>query len=141
MYHAGCQKLYGTCNPTVSTDGSCGDTNGYTCQGSTYGNCCSPSGYCGGSSAYCGTGQLASFIDKSKLTDQDANRRTGAAGSPVRLFWRLLLPLSRTTSFFASPTGTSSDGKCGSSYGSSCTGSSFGQCCRGAIRSSKLVSY
>ncbi|KAK1985377.1 hypothetical protein LZ30DRAFT_779082 [Colletotrichum cereale] len=72
----GCQPLFGTCGvagpvsggsatpsapaatPTgatggVSTDGSCGGTNGYTCPGST---CCSEYGFCGATTAHCGTG-------------------------------------------------------------------------------------
>ncbi|KAI1331144.1 carbohydrate-binding module family 18 [Xylariaceae sp. FL0255] len=47
----------GSSTPTgtaVSTDGSCGI--GVTCQGSSYGNCCSSYGYCGASIAYCGSG-------------------------------------------------------------------------------------
>jgi len=44
---------------TISEDGSCGD--GQTCQGSTFGNCCSAAGYCGSSSDYCGTGCQSSF--------------------------------------------------------------------------------
>ncbi|KAF2463623.1 FAD-binding domain-containing protein [Lindgomyces ingoldianus] len=43
----------------VSTDGSCGGTT--TCQGSTFGNCCSQYGWCGSSSAYCGTGCQPAF--------------------------------------------------------------------------------
>lgn len=30
---------------TISPDGSCGGETGYTCAGSTYGNCCSIYGY------------------------------------------------------------------------------------------------
>ena len=51
----GCQSAYGTCgvNSTtvaasgtvVSTDGTCGGTNAYTCQGSKFGNCCSQNGW------------------------------------------------------------------------------------------------
>lgn len=49
-----CQSLYGTCTSSsasnngtlsVSTDASCGGTTGYTCLGSTYGDCCSSSGW------------------------------------------------------------------------------------------------
>ncbi|ORY17984.1 hypothetical protein BCR34DRAFT_621631 [Clohesyomyces aquaticus] len=43
----------------VSTDGSCGGT--ITCQGSTFGNCCSQYGYCGSTAAYCGTGCQPGF--------------------------------------------------------------------------------
>lgn len=46
---------------TVSTDGSCGGTNGYTCQGSSFGNCCSQYGWCGSDAAHCGTGCQSSF--------------------------------------------------------------------------------
>ncbi|KAL0263586.1 hypothetical protein SLS55_002567 [Diplodia seriata] len=41
---------------TPSPDGSCGGSTGYTCAGSTHGNCCSQYGWCGSDSAYCGTG-------------------------------------------------------------------------------------
>ncbi|TLD21132.1 hypothetical protein PspLS_09238 [Pyricularia sp. CBS 133598] len=63
----GCQAGFGSCglNSTVtnstspssqqvSLDGTCG--NGITCQGSGFGDCCSPNGWCGSSDAYCGTG-------------------------------------------------------------------------------------
>ncbi|KAF2028980.1 hypothetical protein EK21DRAFT_90197 [Setomelanomma holmii] len=56
----GCQSGYGTCTPVVSStgvkvsdDGSCGGTGGMTCQGSTFGNCCSFYGWCGSTSGYC----------------------------------------------------------------------------------------
>ncbi|KAJ2902632.1 chitin deacetylase [Zalerion maritima] len=45
-----------TPSPSVSPDQTCGDTAGYTCQGSAFGACCSYYGYCGASAAYCGTG-------------------------------------------------------------------------------------
>ncbi|KAI0533483.1 carbohydrate esterase family 4 protein [Xylaria digitata] len=43
----------------VSTDGNCG--SGITCQGSTFGNCCSVNGYCGSSIDYCGVGCNVQF--------------------------------------------------------------------------------
>ncbi|KAK4144486.1 carbohydrate-binding module family 18 protein [Dichotomopilus funicola] len=43
----------------VSKDGNCGD--GFTCEGSTYGNCCSVNGYCGSSADYCGEGCQVGF--------------------------------------------------------------------------------
>lgn len=66
----GCQSGFGTCSSSgtttttssttpaqpVSTDGACGSTTGETCQGSTFGNCCSQYGYCGSTTDYCGTG-------------------------------------------------------------------------------------
>ncbi|KAN0103372.1 family 4 carbohydrate esterase [Hyaloscypha variabilis] len=45
----------------VSTDGTCAGTEGFTCQGSTYGNCCSQYSYCGSTSAYCSTGCQSGF--------------------------------------------------------------------------------
>ncbi|GME28156.1 Glucooligosaccharide oxidase [Neofusicoccum parvum] len=44
----------------VSPDGSCGGSTGYTCEGSSFGSCCSQYGWCGTSTAYCGTGCDAS---------------------------------------------------------------------------------
>ncbi|KAI0403970.1 glycosyl hydrolase family 61-domain-containing protein [Xylaria palmicola] len=46
---------------TVSGDGSCGTSSGFTCQGSVYGDCCSGKGWCGSSLAYCGTGCQVQF--------------------------------------------------------------------------------
>ncbi|KAK2064201.1 glycoside hydrolase/deacetylase [Colletotrichum caudatum] len=40
----------------VSLDATCGAAAGKTCQGSTFGNCCSVNGWCGSTSDYCGTG-------------------------------------------------------------------------------------
>lgn len=52
-----------TCGSTpglvVSTTGKCND--GLTCQGSTYGNCCSRYNFCGSTSEYCGTGCQTGF--------------------------------------------------------------------------------
>jgi hypothetical protein len=44
---------------TVSTEGNC--TNGITCLGSTFGNCCSINNWCGSTPAYCGTGCQDAF--------------------------------------------------------------------------------
>ncbi|KAE8843865.1 hypothetical protein HRS9122_04968 [Pyrenophora teres f. teres] len=40
----------------VSTDGSCGGSQGFTCKGSSFGDCCSEYGYCGSRNPYCGPG-------------------------------------------------------------------------------------
>ncbi|OCK74053.1 carbohydrate-binding module family 18 protein, partial [Lepidopterella palustris CBS 459.81] len=46
----------------VSPNGLCGPTNnGWNCQGSGFGNCCSQYGYCGSTSDFCGTGCLSSY--------------------------------------------------------------------------------
>ena len=51
---AGCQPLFGTCGLPVSLDGSCGTgPGGVTCDGSSFGNCCSQYGYCGDTDTYC----------------------------------------------------------------------------------------
>ncbi|KAJ8117835.1 hypothetical protein OPT61_g1055 [Boeremia exigua] len=70
--NTGCQSGFGTCGssspatPTkaaakVSTDGSCAGTNGFTCQGSTFGNCCSQYGWCGSTTGHCSTGCQSGF--------------------------------------------------------------------------------
>lgn len=46
---------------TVSPDATCGGTDGYTCLGSFYGDCCSSSGYCGTTNVYCGQGCQSAF--------------------------------------------------------------------------------
>ncbi|KAK8216368.1 chitin binding protein [Phyllosticta capitalensis] len=60
----GCQVQFGTCSNStgsVSPDGSCGGSSGYTCLGSSKGNCCSQYGYCGATTDYCGTGCNSAF--------------------------------------------------------------------------------
>ncbi|KAK0736578.1 hypothetical protein B0T21DRAFT_367207 [Apiosordaria backusii] len=55
---AGCQSSFGTCSSgsgSISTDGKCG-SNGKTCVGSAFGNCCSATGNCGGTANHCGQG-------------------------------------------------------------------------------------
>ncbi|KAF1959625.1 glycoside hydrolase/deacetylase [Byssothecium circinans] len=37
----------------VSTDATCGGVSGFTCQGSSFGDCCSLHGWCGSTTAYC----------------------------------------------------------------------------------------
>ncbi|KAF2740592.1 FAD-binding domain-containing protein [Polyplosphaeria fusca] len=74
----GCNSAFGSCtnsNPTtrsssapsstptkkVSTDGSCAGSNGYTCVGSTFGNCCSQWGWCGSTTDHCGANCNSAF--------------------------------------------------------------------------------
>ncbi|TQV92463.1 hypothetical protein V2A60_007152 [Cordyceps javanica] len=40
----------------ISPDQTCGGSTGYTCQGSSFGSCCSFYGFCGSGDRYCGTG-------------------------------------------------------------------------------------
>ncbi|KAF2748055.1 carbohydrate esterase family 4 protein [Sporormia fimetaria CBS 119925] len=46
---------------TVSPNGSCGGTTGYTCAGSSFGTCCSQYGWCGSTSGHCGAGCQSGF--------------------------------------------------------------------------------
>ncbi|KAH8726383.1 hypothetical protein GQ44DRAFT_825734 [Phaeosphaeriaceae sp. PMI808] len=46
---------------TVTPDGSCGGTSGFTCIGFDGGECCSQYGYCGSVEGYCGDGCQAGF--------------------------------------------------------------------------------
>jgi hypothetical protein len=79
----GCQTGFGTCgsasaskaaNPAttkpaatsaaakkVSTDGSCAGTGGFTCKGSSFGNCCSQYGWCGSTTGHCTSGCQSGF--------------------------------------------------------------------------------
>ena len=102
--NTGCQSAFGSCgtgstsppsNP-VSTDGSCAGAKGYTCAGSTFGNCCSQSGHCGSSSAYCNGACQQSF----------GTCAAPPGGKPISL-----------------------DDTCGGANGFTCVGSRFGDCC------------
>jgi len=98
----------------VSGDGSCGPASGQTCQGSTYGNCCSQYGFCGSTADYCtncqpGFGTCGSASVSSKVAVV-STRSSSAAPA-------------------ASATKVSTTGSCGSSAGLTCRGSSFGNCC------------
>ncbi|CAI6340074.1 unnamed protein product [Periconia digitata] len=86
----------------VTTDATCGGTNGYTCQGSTFGNCCSAAGWCGSTGDYCGTGCQSDF-------GTCGTGSTPAPGNPS--------------------TPVSDDGTCAGTKGQTCTGSPFGNCC------------
>ncbi|KAH7139458.1 chitin binding protein [Dendryphion nanum] len=71
----GCQTGFGTCTgsgsgtgtgtptpvATVSNDGTCAGTAGFTCQGSAFGNCCSQYGWCGTTTGHCGEGCQGGF--------------------------------------------------------------------------------
>ncbi|KAF1937738.1 hypothetical protein EJ02DRAFT_356141, partial [Clathrospora elynae] len=37
----------------ITSDGTCGGVNGYTCTGSTFGSCCSEYGWCGDTASHC----------------------------------------------------------------------------------------
>ncbi|UNI21543.1 hypothetical protein JDV02_007523 [Purpureocillium takamizusanense] len=65
---------------TISKDQSCGGTNGYTCKGSAYGNCCSAYGWCGSSPAYCGTGCNPKYGTCDPTSDTLTNTTVGLCG-------------------------------------------------------------
>ncbi|XPS75252.1 hypothetical protein M3J07_007334 [Ascochyta lentis] len=104
-----------TSTPTgaVSTDGSCGGTNGYKCSGSTFGDCCSQYGWCGATTDHCGTGCNSLFGS----CGTNANPSSVPASS---------VPASSAASSSApQPTGalkTSTDGSCGATSGFTCVG-------------------
>ncbi|KAH3935415.1 hypothetical protein HBI56_218240 [Parastagonospora nodorum] len=67
---AGCNPLFGTCKSSgtpgvpalkVSRDTKCGESSGQTCQGSSFGNCCSSYGWCGSTTGYCSSGCQSRF--------------------------------------------------------------------------------
>ncbi|KAK6542097.1 hypothetical protein TWF694_007866 [Orbilia ellipsospora] len=68
-----------------SSDGTCGGTKGYTCSGSTFGNCCSSKGYCGSTGVYCGEGCQKSWSSSCQTTNISSNNgRCGViSGSPA----------------------------------------------------------
>ena len=93
---------------SVSRDGTCGQSSGLTCQGSTFGSCCSASNYCGSSPSYCGIGCQSGF---------------GTCGSSST---STASPPSTTTNPALK---ASVDGTCGGPKGETCQGSPFGNCC------------
>lgn len=91
-----------------SSNGRCGTEFGYTCSGSSFGNCCSQYGYCGSISAYCGDGCQSGYGTCS-------SRSSSSSPSP-------------STSVVASSK-VSKDGSCGGTQGYTCLNSVFGNCC------------
>ncbi|KAF2473248.1 glycoside hydrolase/deacetylase [Lindgomyces ingoldianus] len=112
----------------VSTDATCGGTNGFTCQGSTFGNCCSSAGWCGQTTAYCGTGCQPSFGTCSS-SSSISSVKPSTSSKPVSS----IRPSSTSTkpSASATPSGktVSTDATCGGTKGFTCQGSTFGNCC------------
>ncbi|GKZ79585.1 hypothetical protein AnigIFM56816_003786 [Aspergillus niger] len=73
-----------TASPSVdaSPDGTCGESTGYSCTNSQFGNCCSKYGYCGSTSDYCETncdpeyGECKPVSNASSLTPTSASAAT-----------------------------------------------------------------
>jgi hypothetical protein len=113
----------------ISTSARCGAQFGLTCQGSTFGNCCSQYNYCGFTAAYCGTGCQSKFGTCSKQPGTTQASSSTSAG--------FLSTSTRSSSTVASPALTlkvSSNARCGNAHGASpsgmtCLGSKYGDCC------------
>ncbi|KAL1625996.1 hypothetical protein SLS56_007054 [Neofusicoccum ribis] len=93
----GCQLDFGVCESTegtVSQDGTCGGALGYTCKGSTFGECCSEYGYCGSTDAYCGSGCRVGL---------------GKCGTELQERQEYAPPSSATSSAVAQPTSPPTD--------------------------------
>jgi hypothetical protein len=97
---------------TISTDGSCGGT--ITCQGSSFGNCCSQYGWCGSAITYCGTGCQSAF---------------GTCGSSSSASSSSSSKTSSISSTTASTLTVSTDGSCSGTGKNTCLDSTFGNCC------------
>jgi hypothetical protein len=104
----------------VSIDGSCAGTKGFTCKGSSFGNCCSTYGWCGSSTDHCGTGCNSAFgtCASSGATSKPSSTAvrtssTRAASPPASIPTKKVSP----------------DASCGGAGGYTCLGSSFGNCC------------
>ncbi|KAF2033572.1 glycoside hydrolase/deacetylase [Setomelanomma holmii] len=102
----------------VSTDATCGGTTGYTCLGSTFGNCCSTNGWCGSTTDYCGTGCQSGFGNCGSNSPVSSTPKAASS--------------TKASSAAASPSAgakVSTDGTCAGTNGFTCTGSSYGNCC------------
>lgn len=65
----GCQLGLGYCEYTVgevSPDGTCGGSNGYICEGSRWGPCCSQWHFCGSGPEYCEPGDTTDHLPADK---------------------------------------------------------------------------
>jgi hypothetical protein len=103
----------------VSTDGSCGGTKGFTCKGSSYGDCCSQYGWCGTSTDHCGAGCKSAFgtcaggSSTSKATSVTVKPSSTAAPPPASTPTKKVSP----------------DATCGGTKGYTCLGFAEGNCC------------
>ncbi|KZL86484.1 chitin recognition protein [Colletotrichum incanum] len=112
---------------SISLDATCGAAAGKTCQGSTFGNCCSKNGWCGSTASYCGTGcqskygtcgsqSSSSGVSSGRTSSSSSSRRSGTSSS-----------ISRTSTFSSSirsSTGSSSNSRSSTSSRNSISGNS-----------------
>jgi hypothetical protein len=125
----GCQSQYGQCTSStppiakVSTDGTCGGSNGFTCLASKYGSCCSQYNYCGGTAAYCGKGCNPKFGSCSTSDTIVSVSPSLSASSALSAPSASSIPSQKV----------STNARCGHSNGATenmtCSGSRFGNCC------------
>ncbi|KAL4924009.1 uncharacterized protein BDV17DRAFT_295820 [Aspergillus undulatus] len=101
----------------VSPNGLCGPANeGYTCKGSTFGECCSTYGYCGSTDEYCGDSVCDPTFGECP-SHSSSDSATSTASTTME-------PTSTAIS------NISPNGLCGASNsGYTCLGSQFGDCC------------
>jgi len=101
-------------NDNISTNDRCGHEFG-TCYD---GKCCSKYGYCGTSDAYCGNGCQSEFgaCKKTSTTKTSTKKTTTKTKTSTK----------KTTKTKSNTLPTSTDGRCGSKYGTRC---SSGECC------------
>ncbi|KAJ4382155.1 hypothetical protein N0V86_002484 [Didymella sp. IMI 355093] len=110
-------KPTATSTNKVSTDGTCAGTGKQTCQGSTFGNCCSQYNYCGSTNDHCGTGCNSAFGTCSgSAASKDATPTTKATST-------------KAAATSAAAKKVSTDGSCAGTAGYTCQGSTFGNCC------------
>ncbi|PYH28651.1 uncharacterized protein BO87DRAFT_420217 [Aspergillus neoniger CBS 115656] len=97
----------------TSPDGTCGESTGYSCTNSQFGNCCSKFGYCGSTSDYCETNCDPAYGEC---------KASSIASS--------LTPTSASTATPTSTANISPNGLCGANNGGyTCLNSQFGNCC------------
>ncbi|KAI8936841.1 hypothetical protein NX059_006078 [Plenodomus lindquistii] len=109
----------------ISTDGMCGGTGGFTCTGTSFGNCCSQYGYCGTSADHCGTGCQTGFgTCTGSAAPTIAKSSTVKPATTVKTSTR-----TSTTAAAAATLKVSTDGSCGGVGKFTCVKSSFGNCC------------
>ncbi|KAF2157447.1 carbohydrate-binding module family 18 protein [Myriangium duriaei CBS 260.36] len=117
---------------SLTPDGSCGGSNGYTCIGAFSGSCCSPFGFCGSGAGYCDTGCQADY-GLCDSTGYESSTKTWPTTSQVSIPSGkiTIVTTSSVTSPTPTPGGLTPDGSCGGANGYTCIGAFSGSCCSG----------
>jgi hypothetical protein len=121
---------------TVSTDGTC--PAGVTCEGSGFGNCCSPHGFCGTGPEYCVDNGGSGTTDGTCGPDHGGSTCTPQFGSCCSIYGYC----GNSSDFCGAGNcysgacdtdtgGPSTNGECGPNFAGNktCTGTQFGDCC------------